>query len=284
MQPLYTEDVSYIIRTLVDQNCRFAVKGGGHSREKDDSNSAGGVTIDLQLMRSVKLSDDQTQVRLGAGHTLYSAYTALEKDGLTFIGGRVDSVGIGGFTLGGGYSNLSPRYGLAMDNVFEYEVVLANGSIVTASEQHNKDLYYALRGGGGNNFGIVTHFTTRAIPQGLSWGGSRTYEDNQTREILSNLHDLTTAHANDTEFAFWGGYSYHPLTDSFDWAVNQAYNLPVEFPEPFKRLNDVRHQASTLRLDSPSNFSVEVAGDTPWPRRYVNAITDSARLPSSNSL
>lgn len=122
MQPLYTEDVSYIIQTLVDQRCRFAVKGGGHSREKDDSNSAGGVTIDLQLMRSVKLSEDKTQVRLGAGHTLYSAYLELEKYDLTFLGGRADSVGIAGFTLGGGYSNLSPKYGLAMDNVFEYEV------------------------------------------------------------------------------------------------------------------------------------------------------------------
>ncbi len=140
---------------------------------------------------------------------------------------------------------------------------------MTASERHNADLYFALRGGGGNNFGIVTHFTTRAIPQSLSWGGTRTYKDDQTREILSNLYDLTTSHSNDTEFAFWGTYSYFPSTDRFSWAVSQAYNPPVEYPQPFERLNAVRHEASTLRLDSPSNFSVEVSRATPWPRRYV---------------
>ena len=106
----------------MDEGCRFAVKGGGHAREKDDSNSVGGVTIDLQQMQSVEISSDRNKVSLGAGHTLVSAYTALEKEGLTFIGGRAASVGIAGFTLGGGFSNVSPRYGLAMDNVFEYEV------------------------------------------------------------------------------------------------------------------------------------------------------------------
>lgn len=121
-QPLTAQDVAFAVDVVVEEGCRFAVKGGGHAREKDDSNSAGGVTIDLQKMRSVEIFDDKNKVRLGAGHTLISAYKKLENEGLTFIGGRAASVGIGGFTLGGGYSNLSPKYGLAMDNVFEYEV------------------------------------------------------------------------------------------------------------------------------------------------------------------
>lgn len=133
VQPLSSSDVSYILQTVVQNNCFFAVKSGGHAREHDDSNSVGGVTIDLQLMRSVHISSSGSesendkdhvnqQVTLGAGHVLLSAYTALEEHGLTFLGGRADSVGLGGYTLGGGYSNLSPKYGLAMDNVFEYEV------------------------------------------------------------------------------------------------------------------------------------------------------------------
>lgn len=149
------------------------------------------------------------------------------------------------------------------------QVVLANGSIVSATQERNPDLYFALRGGGGNNFGIVTHFTTRAVPQGLAWGGSRTYRDDQTDHILSNLHDLTTNHKNDTEFAFWGTYSYSPADDSFFWAVNQAYNPPQEYPPPFERLNNLPHQSSTLRLDTPSNFSVEISEGISWPRRYV---------------
>jgi hypothetical protein len=149
------------------------------------------------------------------------------------------------------------------------QIVLANDSIVNVSQRNNPDLYFALRGGGGNNFGIVTHFTTRAIPQGLAWGGSRTYRDDQTPQILSNLHDLTTTHKNDTEFAFWGTYSYSPTDGNFVWAVNQAYNPPQEYPQPFERLNKLTYQSSTLRLDTPSNFSVEVSGATPWPRRYA---------------
>jgi FAD/FMN-containing dehydrogenase len=110
------------LRILVDTFCRFAVRSGGHTRERNDANSVGGVTIDLRQILDVQVSADRSRIRLGTGHVLLSSYSAVEHEGLMFIGGRVDSVGVAGFTLGGGLSNFSPRYGLAMDNVFEYEV------------------------------------------------------------------------------------------------------------------------------------------------------------------
>lgn len=122
VEPTGSEDVASIIHTLVQTSCRFAIRSGGHTRERDDSNSDGGVTIDLRQIRTADVSTDRSRVRLGTGHTLVSAYSALEPYNLTFLGGRVDTVGVAGFTLGGGLSNLSPKFGLAMDNVFEYEV------------------------------------------------------------------------------------------------------------------------------------------------------------------
>lgn len=122
VEPRSREDVSTILSIILDTSCQFAVKSGGHARYPDDSVSVGGVTIDLQRMRTTEVLPDQTKVRLGAGHTLYSAYADLEKYNLTTLGGRAASVGLGGYTLGGGLSHLSPVYGLAKDNVFEYEV------------------------------------------------------------------------------------------------------------------------------------------------------------------
>ena len=114
--------MSNILHILLDASCRFAVKGGGHARDPDDSVSVGGVTIDMQKMRSIEVSADRLSVKLGSGHVLHSMYVGLESYNLTTLGGRVADVGLGGFALGGGFSALSPMYGLAMDNIFEYEV------------------------------------------------------------------------------------------------------------------------------------------------------------------
>ena len=114
--------MSIILRIILDTSCRFAVKGGGHARDADDSISVGGVTIDMQRMRSIEVSSDRSSAKLGSGHVLYSLFEGLERYNLSTVGGRVADVGLGGFALGGGFSRLSATYGLAMDNVLEYEV------------------------------------------------------------------------------------------------------------------------------------------------------------------
>lgn len=111
-----------MLEILVGNWCRFAVKGGGHSRHPDDSNSVGGVTIDLDRMDRVEVAADRASARVGGGATLVQVYSALERYDLSFVGGLVATVGVGGFTLGGGRSALSNRYGWALDNVYEYEV------------------------------------------------------------------------------------------------------------------------------------------------------------------
>jgi hypothetical protein len=109
VEPISTTNVSSILTTLVNHGCRFAVNCGGHSRHEDDSNSVGGVTVDLQKMSTVTLRGNNTSAYLGGGATSHQVLTTLEPFQLAFVLGRTGSVGVGGFTLGGGTSTLSPR-------------------------------------------------------------------------------------------------------------------------------------------------------------------------------
>lgn len=124
VEPENSQDVSKVLSILVDKWCTFAVKGGGHSRAVDASNSVGGVTIDMNRINTTQLSADRQSAWLGAGLTLLPSFRAIEAEGLSFVGGRVDSVGVAGFTMGGGFSNLSPKLGLAVDNILEMEVCI----------------------------------------------------------------------------------------------------------------------------------------------------------------
>lgn len=98
------------------------MKGGGHSRSPGDSNSIDGVTVDLNRLSSVHLADDKASARVGGGATSAQTYRALEPYNVSFVGGRVGQVGVGGFTLGGGTYPFANKYGWALDNVYEYEV------------------------------------------------------------------------------------------------------------------------------------------------------------------
>lgn len=122
VEPSSSVDVARIMAILVENECRFAVRCGGHSRSPDDSNSVGGITIDLRRLNTVTVSPNNTSATIGGGATTYQVYSALERFNLSFVGGRVDTVGMGGFTLGGGTSPISSKYGWALDNIFEYEV------------------------------------------------------------------------------------------------------------------------------------------------------------------
>lgn len=111
-----------ILEIVVDECCHFAVKGGGHSRSPGDSNAIGGVTIDLDLLNHVTIAEDGASAQIGGGTTSGQAFASLQTRGLSFVGGRVGQVGVGGFTLGGGTYPFANKYGWALDNVYEYQV------------------------------------------------------------------------------------------------------------------------------------------------------------------
>jgi len=101
VEPSSSEEVSFVLQTLIDTGCHFAIKGGGHDRAPGSSNADSGVTIDLVRLDQVEISKDRKGVKIGAGLRWGEAYLALEKEGLMVVGGRVSDVGVGGLTLGG---------------------------------------------------------------------------------------------------------------------------------------------------------------------------------------
>ncbi len=163
------EDVVLMVNFARERRLLLSVRCAGH-------NVAGfavcdeGVVIDLSLMKHIEVDATAGSVRVEAGTTWGEVTDALQPHGLAATGGYVSVTGVSGLTLGGGLGWLARKHGLAIDNLLSAEVVLADGRRVNASAGENEDLYWALRGGGGN-FGIVTSFTFQAHPAGIVLGG-----------------------------------------------------------------------------------------------------------------
>jgi FAD/FMN-containing dehydrogenase len=184
-----TAEVSAAVRFAADNGLLLAVKGGGHSIP-GWSVCEGGLMIDLSLMKAVQVDAERRVATAEPGLLLREYDAATQALGLASPGGEISHTGLAGLTLGGGIGWLSRRYGLACDNLLEAEVVLADGSVVTASEQQHADLFWALRGGGGN-FGVVTRFTFRLHPVPPMMAGFVMYPAAAATEVLGHYEELS---------------------------------------------------------------------------------------------
>ncbi len=151
-----THDVIQAVNFARDNNLLVAVKGGGHN-VAGNAVCDGGIMIDLSLMRSVRVNTTNKTVRVSGGCLLGDVDYETQLHGLAVSAGIVSHTGVAGLTLGGGFGWISRKYGLTVDNLISADVVTAEGKVLTASREENTDLFWGIRGGGGN-FGIITSF------------------------------------------------------------------------------------------------------------------------------
>jgi FAD/FMN-containing dehydrogenase len=157
-----TADVMTCVNYARENGILLAIRGGGHNGPGLGSCNDG-LVIDLSRMRGVRVDPVAKTAQVGGGCVWGEVDHAAHAFGLAAASGIISSTGVGGLTLGGGIGHLSRKYGLTIDNLLAVDMVLADGSFVTASNQENQDLFWAVRGGGGN-FGVATSFTFRLHP------------------------------------------------------------------------------------------------------------------------
>lgn len=180
---LSSEDVSHAVTFARERNLLTAVRGGGHSWP-GKSICDDGLMIDLSQLTDVSVDAEAQRATAGGGALLGHLDQAALPHGLVTTAGVVSHTGVGGFTLGGGFGRLNRKYGLAIDNVLSAEIITADGQIRTASKDKNPDLYWAIRGGGGN-FGVVTkfEFQMHAFNRNVL-SGSIVWPYEQARDVL----------------------------------------------------------------------------------------------------
>src|SRR6266540_5491355 len=159
LQPTSARDVAEAVTFARDRRLLLSIKGGGHNIA-GTSIAEGGLMLDMSRMRDVTVDPDAKVARVGPGCLLKDVDQAAQEHGLATVLGFVSETGVAGLTLGGGFGYLTRRFGWAVDNLEEVEIVTADGEIRTANRADNPDLFWAIRGGGGN-FGVVTRFTFR---------------------------------------------------------------------------------------------------------------------------
>ena len=184
-------DVQATLRTAREHRLPVSVRSGGYDwagRSVRD----GGMVIDLSAMRRVTVDPQARTATLQGGSTADDVLAAAEAHGLAAVTGTIGSIGMAGFTLGGGYGPLSPHYGLGLDNLLAAEVVLADGRCVTTNDAQNPELFWALRGGGGN-FGVVTAMTIRLHPVRQVLAGKILFSWSDAMAVLTAFGEIAAS-------------------------------------------------------------------------------------------
>ncbi len=181
-------DVIYCVNFAREQNLLLAVRGGGHNGPGlgtcDD-----GLVIDLSRMKGIRIDPEEKTAWVEGGCTLGDFDHAAHAFGLATPTGINSTTGIGGLTLGGGVGHLTRQYGLTIDNLLGAEMVLADGSFVQVNEDSNEDLFWAIRGGGGN-FGVVTAFHFKLNPVDITYSGPMMWELSEAKEMMQWYRDF----------------------------------------------------------------------------------------------
>jgi FAD/FMN-containing dehydrogenase len=298
------DDVRAVVEHARDSGLDLAVRGGGHS-VPGFGTADGGVVADLSAMNRVLVDPERQLARVGGGATWAMVNDASGAHGLATTGGIVSTTGVGGLTLGGGIGYLARAYGLSCDNLLSAEVVLADGRIVTASKTEHPDLFWALRGGGGN-FGVVTDFEFRLHPVGEVYAGLMMFECADAADVL-RFFDGFIADAPREYGGFPGWHLAAPLPFIPENRVGEPFFTVFSCwtgdhsagAEVFQRFRDVAKPVAELVTPMPYPMLNTLFDDLVprglqhyWKAVYVNRLSHGAiaahlehgpRLPVLNS-
>ncbi|MGY1822181.1 FAD-binding oxidoreductase [Geodermatophilus sp. SYSU D00079] len=301
---LGTDDVAAVVRYAAEDGRDLAVRGGGHS-VPGFGTADGAVVADLSLLQAVDVDPGARTASAGGGTTWGRFNDATAASGLATTGGIVSTTGIGGLTLGGGIGYLCRGYGLSCDNLLSAEVVLADGTVVTADEEQHADLFWALRGGGGN-FGVVTRFTYRVHPVDTVLGGPMFFELSDAAAVFAFFRDFIRDAPRE-----YGGYpAFHqapPLPFIPEDRVGESFAAVVSCwtgsPDEGERVLDRFRQVARPMAEhvGPMPYPALNALFDPllppglqnyWKAAFVTELTDAAiaahvefgsRIPSASS-
>jgi FAD/FMN-containing dehydrogenase len=242
-----------------DHNLLIAVRGGGH-------NGAGlgicddGLVIDLSRMRGIQVDPVRREVRVEGGCVWGDVDHATHPFGLAVPTGFISTTGVGGLTLGGGVGYLTRKYGLTIDNLLGVDMVLADGRFVTANAKENPDLFWAVRGGGGN-FGVVTSFLFRGDPVGSTvYGGPIFWPLEHADKVMRFWRDLILSGPEDLNG--WFGFHTVPPVEMFP----QAHHLKKMAVITWCYTGDLEKAAQVFKLIREiAPAAMDFAGPIPLP-------------------
>jgi FAD/FMN-containing dehydrogenase len=281
-------DVIQSVNFASDQDLLLAIRSGGHNAGGlgicDD-----GLVIDLAPMKYTRVDPAARTVIAGGGCTWGDVDHATHVFGLATPSGIISTTGVGGLTLGGGIGHLTRKCGLTIDNLISADVVLANGNFVKANADENPDLFWAIRGGGGN-FGVVTSFTFRLHPVDTIYGGPMLYELSEAADVMKWYRELIHGAPDDLNgfFAFMTVPPAPPFPEHLHlkkmcgvvWAHSGSL---TKAEETFKPIRAFKKAALDLvgPLPQPALQSMFDALYPPglqwyWRADFVNEISDEA--------
>ena len=252
-------DVMAAVNFGRDSKLPIAVRGGGHNGpglgSVDD-----GLVVDLSMMKGVRVDPAKRTVRVSAGCVTGDVDHATHAFGQAVPFGIISTTGVSGLTLSGGHGYLSRQYGLTVDNLLEVDLVLADGRFVTASESENADLFWALRGGGGN-FGVVTSFLFRTNPAGMVYGGPIVFELADAAKVMRWYRDFLSMAPD--EFYMFVGLQVVPPGEPFPkehWAKKMCALLVCHNGPPA----EAEKAVNAVRAALPKPI-IDWAGPMPYP-------------------
>jgi FAD/FMN-containing dehydrogenase len=270
-----TADVAEAVRFARARDLEIAVRCGGHSIA-GHAVPEGGLMIDLTPMNEVRVDPERQLARIQGGALLGELDRAAQEYGLATTAGNVSHTGVGGLTLGGGMGWLARQFGLACDNVVSYELVTATGDVVTASATENPELFWGLRGGGGN-FGIVTSFEFRLHQVGTrTLVAEFTYASDEAFAVLRGWRDLNATAPRQATFT--ASISGEELTVGFVWVgdPDEGAALIPAFRELGTTVAESIEELSYLTLQSREDSVQGHRFRRYWKGHYFKSLPDEA--------